>query len=92
MTLAPSFSGTSPTTHKVGLYPMAMARRNRQTSGVNKLNHNYLSITQLDKQPGLLSQLVANSREHRRRHRIVRDEFEIERLDRLRNPSKYAGN
>ena len=59
---------------------------------MNAVEHIYLSVTQLDKQPGLLSQLIANSLEHRQRQPLVQDEFEIERLDRLRNPSKDAGN
>jgi len=54
---------------------------------MNKLNHICLTITQLDKQPSLLSQIVANAREHRRRWQIARNESD--RLERRRNPAKY---
>ena len=56
------------------------------------MNHICLTITQLDKQPSLLSQIVANAREHRRRWQIVRHENESDRLDRLRNPTKFLGS
>jgi len=40
---------------------------------MNKLNHICLTITQLDKQPSLLSQIVANALKQRRRKE---DEFD----------------
>jgi hypothetical protein len=39
----------------------------------------------------LRPQAIAHDREHRRRWQVVRKEHESERLDRLRNPSKYLG-
>lgn len=38
-----------------------------------------------------MPQSVTHAREHRRRWRVVRKEYESDRLDRLRNPSKYLG-
>jgi hypothetical protein len=58
---------------------------------VNKLNYIYLTIIQRIKQAWLLPQTVAHAREHRRRWQVVRKEHESDRLDRLRNPSKYLG-
>jgi hypothetical protein len=49
-----------------------------------------LSIVNLVKQALLLPQTVALALQQRRRKR-ARHEFETERLDRIRNPSKYAG-
>jgi hypothetical protein len=46
----------------------------------------FLTIVNLVKQAWLLPQTVALTLEHRRRH-----QFEAERLDRIRNPSKYLG-
>ncbi len=49
-----------------------------------------LTILQLVKQACLLPQSVANAVKQRQR-RIVWNEHEAERLDRIRNPSKYLG-
>ena len=49
-----------------------------------------LTVIGLVKQTWLLPQSVAAARQ-KRRHRIARDELEMERLDRIRNPSKYIG-
>jgi hypothetical protein len=49
-----------------------------------------LTITQLVKQAWLLPQSVADA-VRQRRLRVVRNELEVERLDRIRNPSKYVG-
>jgi hypothetical protein len=50
----------------------------------------YLTILQLVKQVWLLPQSVANAVNQRRRQ-VVLNELEAERLDRIRNPSKYLG-
>jgi hypothetical protein len=49
-----------------------------------------LTIVELAKQAWLLPQTVALALQRRRRQ-IARQQFETERLDRIRNPSKYAG-
>jgi hypothetical protein len=49
-----------------------------------------LTIIQLVKQAWLLPQSVVNA-VHQRQRRIVLNELEAERLDRIRNPSKYLG-
>ena len=49
-----------------------------------------LTIVNLVKQAWLLPQTVTFALEQRRR-KLARQEFETERLDRIRNPSKYAG-
>jgi hypothetical protein len=49
-----------------------------------------LTFIQLVKQVWLLPQSVANAVKQRRRQ-VVRNELEAERLDRIRNPSKYLG-
>ena len=49
-----------------------------------------LNFLQLVKQAWLLPQSVANAVKQRRRQ-IVLNELEAERLDRIRNPSKYLG-
>ena len=49
-----------------------------------------LTIVELAKQAWLLPQTAALALQQRRRH-IARQQFETERLDRIRNPSKYAG-
>jgi hypothetical protein len=49
-----------------------------------------VTIVQLLKQAFLLPQTVANALKQRRRQ-IVLNEHEVERLDRLRNPSNYLG-
>jgi hypothetical protein len=48
------------------------------------------TIVNLAKQAWLLPKTIALALQQRRRL-IERQEFEIERLDRIRNPSKYAG-
>jgi len=49
-----------------------------------------VTIIQLIKQVWLPPQSVANAVKQRRRQ-MVRNELEAERLDRIRNPSKYLG-
>jgi hypothetical protein len=49
-----------------------------------------LTIFNLVKQAWLLPQTIALALQQRRRQ-ITRHQFETERLDRIRNPSKYAG-
>jgi len=49
-----------------------------------------MTLIQTVKQVWLLPQTVANALKQRRRQ-IVRNVHETERLDRLRNPSKYLG-
>jgi hypothetical protein len=48
------------------------------------------AFLQLVKQVWLLPQSVANAVKQRRRQ-VVLNELEAERLDRIRNPSKYLG-
>jgi hypothetical protein len=50
----------------------------------------YLTIIQLVKQVWFLPQTIANAASQRRLL-AVRNEHEAERLDRIRNPSKYLG-
>jgi hypothetical protein len=50
----------------------------------------WLTIRQMVKQACVLPQTVAHAFGQRRR-KIVLEDSEIERLDRLRNPSKYLG-
>jgi hypothetical protein len=49
-----------------------------------------LTITGLAKQAWLLPQTIADAFQQRRRQ-LTRHQFETERLDRIRNPSKYRG-
>lgn len=49
-----------------------------------------LTIFQLINQVWLLPQSVADAVKQRRRQ-VIRNELEAERLDRIRNPSKYLG-
>jgi len=49
-----------------------------------------LALVQLVKQVWLLPQSIVNA-VHQRQRRIVLNELEAERLDRIRNPSKYLG-
>jgi hypothetical protein len=49
-----------------------------------------LTIVNLVKQAWLLPQTVALARQQRERQ-LTRHQFEAERLDRIRNPSKYLG-
>lgn len=57
---------------------------------MNTLKLICLTLIQLVKQAWLLPQSVANAVKQRRRQ-AVRNELEVERLDRIRNPSKYLG-
>jgi hypothetical protein len=50
----------------------------------------YLTLVQLVKQVWFLPQSVAQAVQHRRQL-AVRNGLEAERLDRIRNPSKYLG-
>lgn len=50
----------------------------------------YLTFIQLVKQAWLLPQSIANATKQRRRQ-VVLNEHEAERIDRIRNPSKYLG-
>ena len=49
-----------------------------------------MTVIQLAKQVWLLPQSIANA-VHQRRRQVVLNEQEVERLDRIRNPSKYRG-
>jgi hypothetical protein len=49
-----------------------------------------LTIFNLVKQVWLLPQTIAHALQQKQR-RLARQEFETERLDRIRNPAKYAG-
>jgi hypothetical protein len=49
-----------------------------------------LTIVELAKQAWLLPQTVTIALQQRRRQ-LTRHQFETERLDRIRNPSKYRG-
>ena len=49
-----------------------------------------LTIFNLVKQAWLLPQTIALALQ-RKQQRLARQEFETERLDRIRNPAKYAG-
>jgi hypothetical protein len=48
------------------------------------------TIVNLAKQAWLLPKTISLALQHRRRQ-VARIQFETERLDRIRNPSKYAG-
>lgn len=50
----------------------------------------FLTIIQLGKQIALLPQTIADA-VRRRQQRTILNELEVERLDRIRNPSKYRG-
>jgi hypothetical protein len=58
---------------------------------MNNLKYIYLAIVHLIKQVWFFPQTVANSFKQRRLEEVVRNEHESDRLDRLRNPSKYQG-
>ena len=49
-----------------------------------------LTFVQLVKQAWLLPQTISNAVKHRQQQ-IIMNELETERLDRIRNPSKYRG-
>jgi hypothetical protein len=57
---------------------------------MNTLKRICLAIFQLFKEVCLLPQSMVNAI-HQRQRRAVRNELEAERLDRIRNPSKYLG-
>jgi hypothetical protein len=57
---------------------------------VNILKLICLTIIQLAKQVWLIPQSIANAVKQRQRQ-LVLNEREAERLDRIRNPSKYLG-
>ena len=57
---------------------------------MNTLKLIYLTLSQLIKQAWLLPQSVANAVKQRRQQ-VVLNGLEAERLDRIRNPSKYLG-
>jgi hypothetical protein len=57
---------------------------------VNILKLIALTLIQLVKQVWFLPRSVANAVQHRRRQ-VAWNEQEAERLDRIRNPSKYLG-
>jgi hypothetical protein len=57
---------------------------------MNTLKFICLTVIQLVKQVCLLPQNIANAVKQRRL-RVVQNELEVERLDRIRNPSKYRG-
>ncbi len=57
---------------------------------VNTIKYICQTIVQLVKQAFLLPQTIANAIRQRRRRADLK-ELEVERLDRIRNPSKYRG-
>jgi hypothetical protein len=57
---------------------------------MNILEHIRRAVLNLLKQAWLLPKTVPIALEQRRRQ-LARQEFEVERLDRIRNPAKYAG-
>jgi len=57
---------------------------------MNKLKHIGAAMAQLAKQFCLLPQTIADTARRRRRQTVL-NENEAERLDRIRNPSKYLG-
>jgi hypothetical protein len=57
---------------------------------VNKLKLFCLTLGQLIKQALSFPQTAATALKHRRRQAVL-DAYEVDRLDRLRHPSKYQG-
>lgn len=57
---------------------------------MNTLKYICLTLMELVKQVFLLPQTLASALKQRR-HQAVLDALEAERLDRIRNPSKYLG-
>jgi CO dehydrogenase/acetyl-CoA synthase epsilon subunit len=57
---------------------------------MDKLKLFWQTVIHMAKQVLLLPQTVANAVKQRRRQ-ILLNEHEVERLDRIRNPSKYLG-
>ena len=62
----------------------------RQENSMNVLKHIRLTLGQLVQRVRLWSQNIAAVFQQRRQ-RAVRNELEVERLDRIRNPAKYRG-
>ena len=60
------------------------------TLPMNPLRRMCMAFIQLIKQARLLPRSVTEAAEQRRRQ-VVLNEHEAERLDRIRNPSKYLG-
>jgi hypothetical protein len=58
---------------------------------MNKLMIICLTLVQLAKQAWFLPQTILLALKERRRKETARNESNVERLDRLRNPSKYQG-
>jgi hypothetical protein len=59
--------------------------------GEIRLNpQNQMTLTQLLQQIRSLPQIIANAAKERQRQTVLND-LEAERLDRIRNPSKYRG-
>jgi hypothetical protein len=61
-----------------------------ETQFMNTLKLICLTITGLARQAWQLPQTIADALQHRRRQ-LARHQYETERLDRIRNPSKYRG-
>ncbi len=57
---------------------------------MNILKRIWLAVGQRIKQVGSLPQTIASAIKHRQQRTIL-NELEAERLDRIRNPSKYRG-
>ena len=57
---------------------------------MNKFKHICLTLFELVKQACLLPQTIANAATQRRKQLLL-NANEVERLDRIRNPSKYLG-
>ena len=57
---------------------------------MNRLKHIGLTLVQLAKQARALPRVMADSLRQRQVQKVL-DERETERLDRIRNPSKYRG-
>ena len=55
---------------------------------MHTLKHIYLTLVQLVKRACLLPKTIANAVKQRQRQTVL-NELEAERLDRIRNPSKY---
>jgi hypothetical protein len=64
--------------------------RQRAPLAMQKLKSLGQAIASFIKRVGLLPQSVAMAINHRR-EQVVLDKCEAERLDRIRNPSKYRG-
>ena len=57
---------------------------------MNPLSHFCLTVGRLFKQACLLPQTIADASRQRQQQEVL-NELEAERLDRIRNPSKYRG-